>query len=318
MVTVTAEWAPVKHFVRGRPVLQGSAEEIRNQFNGLMTLLVVSRAPTDSKVLTVDMTIEGVNCRVYSPISQKESRPVGVYTHGGGFICGDLDSEDTHCRSISHAVNCIIISVDYRLGPEHTLPIMLQDTLAVYQWNASQLNGDQDAFFSIGESAGGGLALAVANHYAQQPNRKKYIKGVVALVPLTLHRDNIPAKFRKDYRSYVENATDVPFIDGSSLKTFYEAVDTDPNDARIFTALSPHHHNFPPTNICTCEADPLRDDGSVMEKVLRKAGVPTKLTTYPNLPHYFWIFLDLQATATFVSDVIDGGNGLVDFQIQQH
>jgi versiconal hemiacetal acetate esterase len=110
-------------------------------------------------------------------------------------------------------------------------------------------------------------------------------------VPLTLHWDNIPAEFQEDYRSYVENATDVPIIDASSMKTFYgkskswlntgqsrkltsplEAVDADPNDARIFTVLSPHHRNFPPTYICTCEADPLRDDGTVMEKALRKAG----------------------------------------------
>jgi versiconal hemiacetal acetate esterase len=117
-------------------VLQGSAKEIQDQFNGLMTLLAANRGPVDSKVLTVDMTVEGVKlkCRVYSPMSQRESRPVGVYTHGGGFICGDLDSEDTLCRAISHAVDCIIISVDYRLGPEYKLPVMLEDTLAVYQW----------------------------------------------------------------------------------------------------------------------------------------------------------------------------------------
>ncbi|OJJ65608.1 hypothetical protein ASPBRDRAFT_35807 [Aspergillus brasiliensis CBS 101740] len=309
MVTFTEEWLQLEQSLGARPLLQGSAREIRDQFNSLMTLLAANRAPAGPKVLTVDMTIEGVKCRVYSPISQKESHPVGVYTHGGGFICGDLDSEDTLCRAISHAVDCIIISVDYRLGPEYKLPVMLEDTLAVYQWawdNASQLKGDQDAFFSIGGSAGGGLALAVANHYAQQPDTDKYIKGVVALVPLTLHWDNVPAEFQEDYRSYVENATDVPIIDGSSMRTFYEAVDADPNDARIFTALSPYHRNFPPTYICTCEADPLRDDGTVMKKALRKAGVPTKLTTYPNLPHYFWIFPDLQATGKFVNDVISG------------
>ncbi|KAJ0423076.1 Alpha/Beta hydrolase protein [Aspergillus carlsbadensis] len=299
----------VEQSLGAQPVLHGSATEIRAQFDGLMALLAASRPPADSTVLTVDMTIEGVKCRVYSAISQRQSRPVGVYTHGGGFICGDLDSEDTLCRVIAHAVDCIIISVDYRLGPEYKLPVMLQDTLTIYQWaweNASQLKGDQDAFFSIGGSAGGGLALAVANHYAQQPDTKKYIKGVVALVPLTLHWDNVPAQFEKDYRSYTENATDVPIIDGSSMKTFYEAVDADPTDARIFTALSPYHCNFPPTYICTCEADPLRDDGTVMEKALRAAGVPTKLTAYSNLPHYFWIFPDLQATGKFVNDVISG------------
>jgi hypothetical protein len=110
-----------------------------------MALLAASRPPADSTVLTVDMTIEGVKCRVYSAISQRQSRPVGVYTHGGGFICGDLDSEDTLCRAIAHAVDCIIISVDYRLGPGYKLPVMLQDTLTIYQWVWSYIEPQKDS-----------------------------------------------------------------------------------------------------------------------------------------------------------------------------
>jgi versiconal hemiacetal acetate esterase len=99
-----------------------------------MALLAASRLPPDSKVSIKDISIEGINCRIYSPVSQRAPRPVGIYTHGGGFISGDLDSEDPLCRAIADAVDCVIVSVDYRLGPEHKLPAMLQDTLAVYQW----------------------------------------------------------------------------------------------------------------------------------------------------------------------------------------
>lgn len=87
--------------------------------------------------------------------------------------------------------------------------------------NASQLGGRRDAFFSIGGSAGGALALAVANHYAQRPDTKKYIKGVVAMVPVTLHWDHVPAEFQADYKSYVENAASVPIIDKSSMESFF-------------------------------------------------------------------------------------------------
>lgn len=99
-----------------------------------MTLLAANRSPPDPKVSIEDISIEGVKCRVYTSASQRAPAPVGIYTHGGGFICGDLDSEDPLCRAIVDTVGCIIVSVDYRLGPVHKLPAMLQDTLAVYQW----------------------------------------------------------------------------------------------------------------------------------------------------------------------------------------
>ena len=87
--------------------------------------------------------------------------------------------------------------------------------------NASQLGGNPAAFFSIGGSAGAGLALAVANHYAQRADGRKYIKGVVALVPLALHWDNVPAEYKGDYTSYDDNADNVPVIDKSTMESFY-------------------------------------------------------------------------------------------------
>lgn len=124
----------VEKALGSRPVLKGSPEEIKAQYNGLAALLAEGRPPPDPYVSTKDMTIAGVKCRVYTPGSPTAPLPVGIFTHAGGFVCGDLDSEDAFCRVISKAVNCILVSVDYRLGPEHKLPAMLQDTLAVYQW----------------------------------------------------------------------------------------------------------------------------------------------------------------------------------------
>lgn len=65
------------------------------------------------------------------------------------------------------------------------------------------------------------MALAIANHYAQRPDTKKYIKGVVAIVPVTLHWKNVPAEFQEDFKSYFENADNVPVIDKSSMESFY-------------------------------------------------------------------------------------------------
>ncbi|KAH8695420.1 carboxylesterase [Talaromyces proteolyticus] len=305
------EWQELEKVLGSRPLLKGSPEDIISQFNGLMAVLASSRPSPDPSVETRDTVIKGINCRVYMPsrINFQGDLPLGVYAHGGGFVCGDLESEDFLCRAIAGAAFCIIVSVDYRLGPQYKLPIMLDDVLSVYSWlrdNARQFGADPSKLFSIGGSAGGGLALGIANHFAQQPDGHKHIHGVVAMVPVTLHWNNIPSEYQEHYSSYRENAENVPIIDKPTMESFFDAVNADPKDSSIFTALSPHHAKFPPTYICTCGADPLRDDGTVMEKALRKAGVPTKLTEYPNLPHYFWIFPDLEATKKFINDTIAG------------
>lgn len=95
---------------------------------------------------------------------------------------------------------------------------------------------------------------------------------MVAIVPLTLHWDNVPEAYRDMYKSYTENGENVPVIDKDSMIAFYGAVDADPKDSNVFTGISPYHKHFPPTYIVTCGADPLRDDGNIMEHALRNAG----------------------------------------------
>ncbi|KAJ5153545.1 carboxylesterase [Penicillium canariense] len=308
---LNAEWLELEKRLGSRPVLKGNPQEMIRQFDGLMALLASSGQKANASVVTKDILIEGIKCRIYTPGAIKSGcpLPLGVYTHGGGFICGDLESEDALCRAISEAAPCVVVSVDYRLGPRYKLPVMLQDALAVYRWawdNASQLGGDQSKFFTVGGSAGGALALSIANHYAQHPDGRRYIHGVAVMAPVTLHWDNCPEEYREDYRSYEENAEHVPIIDRASMQTFFEAVNASPSDSSIFTALSAHHRDFPPTFICTCGTDPLRDDGRVMRKALAKAGVRTKFVEYPDLPHYFWMFQELNISKEFVIDLVGG------------
>ncbi|RJE27049.1 alpha/beta hydrolase fold protein [Aspergillus sclerotialis] len=305
------EWLKLEQKLGGRSVLQGSPEEIRVQYNSITSLAATTQPPASPNVIVKDQEVEGIKCRVYTPLGSNGQGPlpVGVYTHGGGFVCGDLNSEDPLCRIICEHARCILVSVDYRLGPENKLPTMLEDTLAVYRWalaNASQFGGDVSKFFSIGGSAGGGLALSVANHFAKQPQGRESIKGVVAITPLALHWEKVPSEYKSVYRSYDENAENEPVINKATMETFYAAVNANPQDSDIFTALSPHHAQFPPTYICTCGADPLRDDGRVMNTALSNAGVQTKLQEYPELPHYFWIMGDLEVSRKFVDDLIAG------------
>lgn len=140
----------------------------------------------------------------------------------------------------------------------------------------------------MGGSAGGGLALMLPNKAMNEG--KNLVAGVVAMVPLTLHPDYVPSEVKPMYKAYRENGTNVPIIDKAAMDTFYDTVLSDPRDAEQFVGLSKNHAKFPPTYIAVCEFDPLRDDGVVMEKMLKDAGVKTKLDYYKGLPHYFWIF----------------------------
>ncbi len=90
------------------------------------------------------------------------------------------------------------------------------------------------------------------------------------------------------------------------MKTFFEAVDADPNDVKTFVTLSKDLGKFPPTYICTCGKDPLRDDGRVLEAMLKKEGVKTKSDTYEGLPHYFWMMPGIQGAKEFLDNVVKG------------
>lgn len=157
--------------------------------------------------------------------------------------------------------------------------------------NASKINGDPNKIYTIGGSAGGALALQITNQVLRDPKLKKTIKGIVAMVPLTCHWDNVPSKYASMYKSYEENAKDAPVIDKESMEIFYKHAGADPKDSSCFTILATDKHaEFPPTYITSCEFDPLRDDSTILEAALKEAGVPTKHDYYPGFPHYFWIF----------------------------
>ena len=110
---------------------------MEEQFNGLGAMIAAQSPPPDASVNTRDETADGVPVRIYSPQGATGELPVGVYYHGGGYVLGNLDSEDGWCRYIAKNTPCVIISVDYRLGPKFKLPVMLEDSLTAYRWVCS-------------------------------------------------------------------------------------------------------------------------------------------------------------------------------------
>lgn len=152
--------------------------------------------------------------------------------------------------------------------------------------NAASFGGDPKKVYTIGGSAGGGLAFQVANQVLRDPSLKSSLKGIAAMVPLTAHWETVPDKYKSEYTAYKDNGEGAPIIDKESMEIFFKALRADPHDASCFTILATDKHaEFPPTYFASCEFDPLRDDSKIMEKALNEAGVKTKHDYWPGFPH---------------------------------
>jgi versiconal hemiacetal acetate esterase len=171
--------------------------------------------------------------------------------------------------------------------------------------NAKSIGGDQSKIFTIGASAGGGLALTVTDQIIKA-NKGIKVRGIVAMVPVAAHPESIPSEYKDQYTAYDENASGVPVIDAESMRIFFEAAGTNYHDEKVFVTLSKNLAKFPPTYIATCGKDPLRDDGNVLHTMLKKAGVKTRLDFYDGLPHYFWIFPGSKSRERFLANVVKG------------
>jgi len=120
----------------GRVALQGGVSDIRAQFAGLFAALSPGYPPPSDAVEVANGNAQGLGYRIYTPQSGKAAGrlPLGVFMHGGGFILGDLDGEDFLCREFAEKAGTILISVDYRLAPEHEHPAQLKDTMTIIEW----------------------------------------------------------------------------------------------------------------------------------------------------------------------------------------
>ena len=176
--------------------------------------------------------------------------------------------------------------------------------------NASSIGGDPEKLFTIGGSAGGQLALAVANRIVAT-DKKSSLKGVVAMVPATVHYENVPEEYKSQHTSVQDNK-EAPVLAKESMDSFYSFIGAKKDDPDFFPLLNKDNlKNYPPTYFAVCEGDPLRDDGIIMEGALKKAGVPTKLDFYKGLPHYFWIYPQIPQGQEFVMNLIGGVHWIV-------
>ena len=217
-----------------------------------------------------DITADGVPCRLYSA---GDPSVTVVYFHGGGFVVGGLDSHDDVCAELCQQTGYRVLSVDYRLGPEHKHPAAFDDAFAATAWAAGQF---PEPIVLAGDSAGGNLAAAVAHHAR---GRLKGILGQVLIYP--------GLGFDPDSASMHDHA-EAPLLTREEV-LFYRTIRTGgglPKDDPTFAPLDDSDfRDLPPTVIFTADCDPIRDDGSRYRDRLRAAGVPVEWINEEGLVH---------------------------------
>jgi acetyl esterase len=270
----------------GRPrVWEVPPEETRKNMLALSQLI----DPKDvTRGATRDGTLPGpagaIPYRLYSPAGNAVVvLPALVYFHGGGFVLGNIATHDVLCQMLANESRCRIVSVDYRLAPEHKFPAGLEDCYAATAWvaaNAASLGIDPARLGVAGDSAGANLAAAVC-HLAKERGGPA-LRLQLLLCPTLAGRDKTDSA-----RAYAEGY----FLEERGMQWFFEQyVDagTDPADPRIAPLHAKDHAGLPRAIIHTAEFDPLRDDGDLYAKALAKAGVPVSYACHPGMIHHFY------------------------------
>jgi acetyl esterase len=263
-----------------------TAQEARARFEALAEARrQVATEPVDQ---VRDMLVPGpageIPVRVYSPKAQSPL-PALIYFHGGGWVLGDLESHDHVCRALANSVPCAVISVDYRLAPEHKFPAAVDDSYAATHWianHAGELGVDPSRISVGGDSAGGNLA-AVVSQIARDRGGPNIIYQLL-IYPGTDMQMSMP--------SIDENA-EGPLLTKAAMHWFvnhYLRSEGDRTDPLASPLLASNLRGLPPAFILTAECDPLRDEGEAYGRRLEDAGVTVKVQRYEGMPHGFFSF----------------------------
>ena len=242
------------------------------------------KGPPEPVHTVEDLSIVGpggdLALRLYHP-GGAAPRPLLVYLHGGGWVIGDLEIQDGLCRNLANRSGCAVLSVDYRLAPEHPYPAALDDAWAVLEWtaaNAERLDVDAGRIAIGGDSAGGNLAAAAA--VRARDRGAPTLRACVVLCGVT--------DCRTDDRSMVELAEGY-FVTRERMAWYWDQYAPAGID-RTAPELSPLRADLtglPPTVVVTAGLDPLRDQGADFARACCDAGVDTVLIHRPGTIHGF-------------------------------
>jgi acetyl esterase len=230
---------------------------------------------------------EPIDVRLYLP--DRATPPLVVFYHGGGWVLGGLESYDPLCRALVDVGDVAVLSVDYRLAPEHPFPAGFEDAYAAAAWaaeHADRLNCDPDRLAVAGDSAGGNLAAAVC--LAARDRNGPAIDAQALIYP------SVAAPGIHTFESHVENGEGY-FLERESIAWFFDRYLADTADRRtayVAPLLAQDLSGLPPATVLTAGFGPLRDEGEAYTARLEAADVPVRRESFPGMIHGFVSMLD--------------------------
>ena len=223
-----------------------------------------------------------VALRIYKPSDDQGALPVVLFYYGGGFVIGSIESYDKICRVLANRSGSVVVSVDYRLAPEHPFPAAVEDAVAALDWvveNADQFGGDVGRIAVAGDSAGGNLAAVAA-----QAGRDKGINLVCqALIYPAVGGAPETASHQEFADGYLLTKRNIDWFYGHYLPD-----GDDPRDPRFAPLLAADLKNLAPSLIIVAGYDPLRDEGIEYARKLMAAGNEVTLSNYAGMIHGFF------------------------------
>jgi acetyl esterase len=252
---------------------------------------------------TIDGPAGPIAARIYWPPAdsgQLTTPPVLLYFHGGGFVVGDLDTHDGTARQHAVGAGAVVVSVDYRLAPEHPYPAAIDDAWAATRWvaqNAGELGADGTRLAVAGDSAGGTIAAVIAQRARDDSGPP--IAFQLLWYPSTMWDPSLP--------SFAENASAL-VLDRRAIAAFsrWYAGEVDLSDppAGMAPGRAKNLGGLPPAYIAVAGHDPLRDDGVRYGELLAAAGVPVEVHNAETLVHGYVGYAGVVPAAT---DALDRG-----------
>ncbi len=242
--------------------------------------------PVDTREITLPTSAGTVSARLYTPPGCPERSPLLVFYHGGGFALGSLGSHDQPCRFLAQRAGVRVLSVDYRLAPEHPFPAAVEDAEAAWCYiatHATEFSADPAAIAVGGDSAGGNLAAVVAHRASESGGGRPCF--VLSIYPVT----DVAGGGRSR-----ERFTEGFFLTGEDLEAFtswYFPDHARAADPRASILRADDLSAMPPTYVATNGFDPLRDEGEAFARKLAEQGVPVVARRFDDMIHGWVNFL---------------------------
>lgn len=256
----------------------------RRRVNARLVADYLAMARPHPRVRTEERMIPGpagapeVRIRVYHPAEFTPSRPAILFIHGGGMVLGDLDNDHQAAITLCDAIGALVVSVDYRLAPEHPYPAAPEDCYAALHWmagNAEELGVSTSRLAVYGASAGGGLAVAVC--LMARDRRGPRVHFLMAIYPMLDDRNETASS---------QEILDVGVWDRTAnLEAWAWYLDGHAPDGYAAPARAENLHGLPPTFIDVGTVDLFRDEDITFAERLMQTGVPCELHVYPGAYH---------------------------------